>query len=664
MNELEDEPLDVQQATPVGDEVRRGQVYEIARKRVEGSAKHSCKRERPSEPNPDCCELKRRKPSGPKSVKMFVFGPECDIYDQKERVYPQCFTKKEYLDFLATPKQFCPTQCAKVEVTRRVLPISLRIEELAKPTKRRLLGTLETYGSMLTAEKVDHLIQYVEGGTTLTPEQAETLVRDRMYARKLSKKKKRKKLKCPKKSKKPPKAVCESSIDLEAASCQYTIAQCFVRSILCRTCAHPQEEYRDIAEVILRRLSEVLQYEPLGTEDRKSQQMRLLASVFACWIIEILVELADKNREALEAECLKREKEASERALMEAELQAAMDADEDGRDGDDDDDAADDDDDTDVDEDIDADDGASSGATSRTGEEGSFETLPDGDARAETSTQCDADDIACQATEQSDQSQQCEVDGEDCTESVEPCTDDEQQTECSVNLDAGCATEEDDDYCHARKLASRVSTSLDSDLPFVTFAKIFDTLYCMIERESENALCDPLDNRIHRAIYEKFEQAVMLDSPALLTPKIKDVIDVNAGKIALWIRRTLQREQIDFANEHPAEVESKELRCWSKWVLEVADRGIDQSNWLDKTIGELKDIRCSGRTTRGDWQRYTSKFNTNAMLFRRAYTEAQHEKHHNTMMMTDRKIVKTGCKRRLPRFAESEECHASDVHEL
>lgn len=64
----------------------------------------------------------------------------------------------------------CPSPCLQEEVVKKLKPVSTRIKELARPTKHRMLMTLQEVGTRLKPEFVDNLIKSLEGETCLTPE--------------------------------------------------------------------------------------------------------------------------------------------------------------------------------------------------------------------------------------------------------------------------------------------------------------------------------------------------------------------------------------------------------------------------------------------------------------------------------------------------------------
>jgi hypothetical protein len=414
----------------------------------------------------------------------------------------------------------------------------------------------------------------------------------------------------------------DPSLDLEVAQCQYLMAQRFVRSILNWNCSCPRDDYRDIAEVILERLSKQLEYEPIGNEDRKSEQMRVLADVFACWISGILFKVAEKYSDDLDQEA----KEVLKKCRN-------------AKDEDDDDD----------DDYTDEEDGYPQYLESHCGKENIEKCI-----QVDEYEDDDEDSIMLQ-----NEDHESVASSTGCI-SVEQQTEPKPQMDCStitplkvekqIKVDECCTADvKCVDQVEMEKIASRFG---QTDVPFVTFAKIFDTLYCMIGCEPENDLCSPIDNRIHRAIYEKFEEVIEREDPKLLTDRMKDVLNVVTGKLARWLRKALNKHQIKFFDENPAQVESNEIRCWAKWLDNAVDVAENWSNWIHKVITEANCIKQAGGTTRGNWTNWTGKFESNALLWRRKYLETIHEEHHNVMMLCDREVVKT-CMKKKPQYSET-----------
>nr|XP_031840215.1 uncharacterized protein LOC116430354 [Nomia melanderi] len=182
-----------------------------------------------------------------------------------------------------------------------------------------------------------------------------------------------------------------------------------------------------------------------------------------------------------------------------------------------------------------------------------------------------------------------------------------------------------------------------SDIPFLTFGKIIDTVYKMIESTPENTAEDPVTNGIHRAIYEKLTNIVMLEDPNLLTEELKDVVDVVCGKIANWLKTILSKSEMAFMEQCMPVVESKEIRDWTKWLEHISDVAIDWNIWLRGVIEHI--FRMSyAKVTRGEWKDWTKSVDTGALLWRKFHLQTIHQAHRNVTMLTGRNIVKTGTK--------------------
>lgn len=95
-------------------------------------------------------------------------------------------------------------------------------------------------------------------------------------------------------------------LDKDAVMCQYLMAKHFVKSILQYQCCTSKKDIREIADVIERRLMSYEAYADARNDDRAAQQLRLLADIVACWIAEILVEVASIRKHALAEYCEKR----------------------------------------------------------------------------------------------------------------------------------------------------------------------------------------------------------------------------------------------------------------------------------------------------------------------------------------------------------------------
>ena len=180
-----------------------------------------------------------------------------------------------------------------------------------------------------------------------------------------------------------------------------------------------------------------------------------------------------------------------------------------------------------------------------------------------------------------------------------------------------------------------------NDTPFVTFDQIFHTIYNALESGKENPGGDPITNRLHRAVYEKFFNVVQEEGPQPVSELTKDVLDVMSGKIALWLRDILTNSQLSLMKKHPETVGSVDVREWTNWICNVSDGLNAWSVWIQKTIRQAEGMR-SGRVTRGDWLDWTKSVDSDALFWRRFYLESVHRAHQNLMMIRDRHVVKTG----------------------
>ncbi|XP_014483206.1 PREDICTED: eukaryotic translation initiation factor 3 subunit A-like [Dinoponera quadriceps] len=197
----------------------------------------------------------------------------------------------------ATPEVVKPT-VAKIPVKR----ITPRLEELARPLINNVLVTLRDKAWVLPPAFVDNLTRIIETKTCISPEEA---------ARVLRRKKRKTKKATPPLMKKRTEEVTKLGtpiLDEEVAMCQYLLAVNFVRSILERPCQTRRKDLREITRVILKRLTSINGYtDTRDGNDRATQQLQLLAEMIACWIAEILVEVAEAEKETLERYCKKRE---------------------------------------------------------------------------------------------------------------------------------------------------------------------------------------------------------------------------------------------------------------------------------------------------------------------------------------------------------------------
>ncbi|XP_032684658.1 uncharacterized protein LOC116850455 isoform X1 [Odontomachus brunneus] len=202
-----------------------------------------------------------------------------------------------------TPKTIKPA-VSKVPVKR----VSPRIEELARPMINNVLSTLRDKAWVLPLAAVDNLQKIIEAKTCLlSPEEAARVLR-------LKKRKTKKTTRFPQLRKKWTGEITKLEqaspmLDRNVALCQYLLAVNFVKSIVERQCQTQRKDLREITRVILKRLMSVDEYTDArnGNDDRAMQQLHLLAEMIACWIAEILVEVAEADKEALEEYYKKKE---------------------------------------------------------------------------------------------------------------------------------------------------------------------------------------------------------------------------------------------------------------------------------------------------------------------------------------------------------------------
>lgn len=182
---------------------------------------------------------------------------------------------------------------------------SLRIEELARPTKQRVLITLKEKISILSPAFVNNLIRIIEAESCLTPEEAARTLRRKKRGRK-------KITQFSPLIKKWVKEITEdithtTMLDRDATMCQYLMAEHFVKSILGHQC-ETRKDIREIAAVIFKHLISFDKYTTdVRNGDRAMQQLRFLANIVACWIAEILIEVAEIHKETLEEYLKKRQ---------------------------------------------------------------------------------------------------------------------------------------------------------------------------------------------------------------------------------------------------------------------------------------------------------------------------------------------------------------------
>ncbi|KOX77798.1 hypothetical protein WN51_10588 [Melipona quadrifasciata] len=817
-----------------------------------------------------------------------VFEEAC-TFPKMDIIPRHCLTKQDYIDMLATPRRKCPPESHKKMVFRKLKPVSPRIKELAQPTRQRMLMTLQQGASILPPALLDNLVRTIEKETCLTPEQAAKISR-----KKKTRGKKRKggtdkwQYKETNKLKKPGGGILTTtgSFDKDSVSCQYLMAERFVRSILKWKCSYPKSEFNDVTEVIVRRLIDILEYSPLQDEDRKSQQVRHLADVIACWITGVLTEVAQYQEEKLMEQCKKKEEEMK---IDEEEEEEKEDEDEDEDEEDKDKDLKryeDDDREPDLDweedkkpkdkkikerelvsklekemeEDVppEMDDKVEEKIKPDIEEpevaeielpveietetqvepkvqvETEMQTEPKVQVEAEVDTQLDTEtevekeseiklepepepelesEPELEATVEINQEPEPELNPEPEPElnpepepelnpepepelnpepepelnpepepelnpepepelnpepepelnpepepelnpepepelnpepepelnpepepelnpepepelnpepepeskiesepelkvepeleikaesepepkkvEVEPESELKIEPEPEAEVEAEVKPEpelelepqvepEVERKPEEEEVEDKIEELLDekeikvpvemklskdidiiegleelfkTDLPFLTFDKIIDTIYKMIECMPENTGEDPITNGIHRAIYEKLNNIVKLENPDLLTEELKIIMNVVCGKIANWLRSILSKSQIAFMEKYMPEVDSKEIRDWTRWLEYISDVAKDWNIWLRSVIEKLLEME-SEKITRREWQNWTRSFDTKALLWRRFHLQTMHQAHRNVTMLIGRHVVKTGTKRMVPDISE------------
>ncbi|XP_076230740.1 uncharacterized protein LOC143176947 [Calliopsis andreniformis] len=754
MEKDDDAPEDVKRATSIEREIRRGEKDDTfegyprqteKKKRWEHCDKSSSKKQK-GKSNGDCCEKRRdKRKKSVKFVNVAVFGEPC-TFPKAEIIPRHCLTKTDYINMLATPSRKCPPDCYKQTTLRKLKPVSPRIKELAQPTKQRILMTLQQTAGILPPALLDNLVRTLEDETCLTPEQAAIASRRKFEKKKKKKKGKRKDDWSYKERSKSKKLILGTvsgtgSFDRDAVSCQYLIAERFVKSILKWKCPIPKSEFSDVSEVIIRRLIDILEYTRPHNEDRKSQQLRFLADVIACWVSGVLSEVAQDQEKKLEERCKKKEAE------MKAEEEEEEDEDEDDEDKDDDlkiDDKEtrdeEDEDERDKIEDEETEEKIEEEAEDIEKEEIGVETeqvepkeeveeevqtqeleldiaetkskieseeqettdigtemqeepkvevgvetitepgieveteakletegealegedgegVPETEAAAEAEVKDEGiadikteetpdeptkDLLTDEATEESEKVITEEDEGKDMLAEEEMPPAEKEEMEVEAEKVDKVAEEASEKTVRTDKIIPEDLEELfKSDLPFLTFGKIIDTVYKMIENVPENTGEDPITNGIHRVIYEKLSNIVMLENPDLLTEELKDVMDVVCGKIANWLRSILSKSQIAFMERYVPVVESKEIRDWTKWLAHISDAAIDWNIWLRSVIEKIFEMEGT-QITRGEWKDWTKSVDTGALLWRRFHLQTIHQAHRNVTMMIGRRVVKTG----------------------
>ncbi|KAK2588824.1 hypothetical protein KPH14_001696 [Odynerus spinipes] len=951
MDVNDDEPDDVKRAVPVEKEIKKGEKDDTfegyppikkKKERWQHCAKPSGKKKATkSLAEGECCEMKKDKAAAKeqsKYVTVMVFGKPCVI--PKMDIIPRhCLSKKEYVDLLATPHRRCPTQCQQEAVVKKLKPVSQRIKELARPNRQRMLMTLQEGAARLKPEFIDNLIKSLEGETCLTPEQAAKAFRDRKRKRIKKKREEPRKFGRVTRKAKKPGMMSGTTLDKDAVTCQYLMAERFVKSILDWKCPIPKNEYQDIARVIIRRLSYVLEYTPLDESDRKSQQMRFLADVIACWISGVLFEVAEDQKAEMEEVCERKRKEAEEEEEEEEEEDEETDEDTKRRrkDRDEDDEEEEDEEDEEeeeeekdkeldeegkkkakeekarkpsakggvtedevaVDADADADADAEKLAEEQEVEEQERLQLEEKErlqkekeeeearlqkekeeeeerlrleeearlqkekeeeeerlrleeearlqkekeeeearlqkekeeeeARLQKEKEEEAARLQKEKEEEAARLQkekeeeearlkkekeeeearlkkekeeeearlQKEKEEEEARLQKEKEEEEErlrveeearlqkakeeeeaklqqekEEEEERLRLEEEAklqkAKEEEEAKLQQAKEAEEEKLRLEeearlqkekeeeeaklrseeeklrleeeaklqkekeeeaarlqkekeeeaerlrleeeaklqkekeeekaalqeeegeeakrrreeekrqreeekkkeqvlleqveeekreksilsigdygdlfgTDVPFVTFGKLIDVLYAMLETMPEAKGVDQVRDRIQRAIYDKIGGLIEGEDPEALDEHMRDVLIVLAGKIANWLKGILSESQIMFLDKFPAQVESIEVRDWTMWLASVSDTANDWASWLRKVVEEAEDISEEG-ITRGDWQNWTKSVDIDALLWRRFHLQALHQAHRNVTLMAQRQLVKTGNK--------------------
>lgn len=506
-------------------------------------------------------------------------------------------------------------------------------------------------------------------------------------------------MKCKEKEREKEKAnIDQPRLDPEAVCCQYQMAEKFVKSILDWKCPMAKEEFQDISKVILRRLSTILGYTPTNDGDRRSQQIQFLANVISCWINGVIIEIAEVRKESEDEERRRREEEEeTDEEDMSDGIYRDKDDDDDDEDdyegaedkgkrgkgkkdkgkGDDDkqdEDKEDEDKEDEAERESKADDEAPEDKEKSESapvelEDKAIQEEPEGQETAsqaqpevaEKETEVDVREEEELAGKEIDgektDEEPAEATGEDPEEILEDDVQDKAATgeEAEEKEDEGDKEKKEEekpvdeetgnkDVDLEKVFSSQKDGSLklfQTDLPFINFIQIFSTIYKTMDAEEENMGDDPIVNRVHRAVYEKCANAVKLEDPNLLTNNAKDVIDVMAGKVAIFLSKTLTDSQINLFNKYPPQVESFEVRDWSKWLNNTTKTAKNWSEWLQSLIKEINKMQ-DGKISRGQWADWTKQVDTDAALWRRFYLDTVHQAHHNAMMIRGREVVKTG----------------------
>ncbi|KAI4491388.1 hypothetical protein M0804_002780 [Polistes exclamans] len=690
MDMNDDDPEDVKRALSIEKEINKGErddkfegyprfeknkerwlrcVKPLAKKKAQKSMAES-----------ECCERIKTSAGAAaamkekKQVTVMIYGKPC-IFPKLDIIPRHCLSKKEYIDVLATPSRRCPPACLQETVIRKLKPVSQRIKELARPTKHRMLMTLQEGASRLKPEFVDNLIKSLEGETCLTPEQAAKAFRNKKRKRISQRRKKERKFNRYTRKAKKSGTLSATILDKDAVTCQYMMAERFVKSILDWRCPIPKEEYEDIANVIIKRLSYALEYTPLDESDRKSQQMRFLADVVACWISGVLFEVAEDRKKELEQVCEKKRKEEEEEEEGEEDEDEEDDQEEDEEDDEEEDEEEDEEDDEEEEEEKEEE-GTDKEAQERVEqeerrkmeeeEEATLEKKEEEERRKKAEEEVEArlekekeeeerrkkaeeEEEEARLQEEKEEEERRKKDEEEEEEERRKKTEEEEEERRKKDKEKEERRKKDEEEEKAKKEIKSITTVGDygdlfsTDVPFVTFSKVIDVLYAMLESMAVSKGIDLIRDRIQAAIYDKFRTVIEREDPKALNEHMKDVLIVLAGKIANWMKNILTESQIIFLDRYPAEVESIEIRDWSKWLTYVSDTADNWATWLRKVLQEAEGINEEG-ITRGDWQDWTKSVDVDALLWRRFHLQTIHQAHRNVTLMAQREVVKTGTK--------------------
>ncbi|XP_017884410.1 uncharacterized abhydrolase domain-containing protein DDB_G0269086-like [Ceratina calcarata] len=842
MEKNDDSPEDVKRATSVNREIKKGlkddtfegypRVVE-RKKRWEHCDKAVTKKSKQTEKsNGDCCQADRkRRKRGRKFLMVPIAGEPCVL--SKQDIIPRhCLTKKEHIDILATSSRRCPIECRQKMVLRKLKPVSQRIKELAHPVRHRMLITLQEGASILPPALLDNLVQTVEHETCLTPEQAAKVSRKKKPRDK--KRKGKPEMWHSKETKQLKKTTVgitsPGAFDKDAITCQYIMAERFVRSILKWRGSLPKEEISDVTEVIVKRLTQVLEYTPTQSEDRKSQQMRFLADVIASWVTGVVSEVAEYQEEKMRERCKKKEEELREAEEELRDWEESEDEDEDRYKPKRDEyieEEEEEEEEEDVEEEIEEEPekeeevegeieyevqeaeitleeeeeelevteielavdvetetqvesevqieteiqteekpvaeaeveateleaevaaGEAAAAEAAAAEAAAAEAAAAEAAAAEAAAAeaaaaeaaaaeaaaaeaaaaeaaaaeaaaaeaAAAEAAAAEAAAAEAAAAEAAAAEATATEAAaaeatatEAATAEAAATEAAtaeaaaaeaavaeaaaaeaaaaeaVTAEAAAAEAAAAETAAAEAAAAEAAAAeeepappetiigeeeeipkepsiirvekdvskeidimkgleelLKTDLPFLTFDKIIDAVYKMIESMPENAGEDPITNGIHRAIYEKLSNIVLLEDPDLLTEELKTIMNVVCGKIANWLRSILTKSQLAFMEKYMPEVESKEIRDWTRWLEYISDVAKDWNVWLRSVIEKIFEMKHED-ITRGEWHDWTKSVDTKALLWRRFHLQTLHQAQRHVTLLLGRHVVKTGMK--------------------